>query len=223
MNLNQYNFGGELFRPTPEIRVEEGGKLCVVATSWGPRASGKKLSNNIIEFFNTANRDIEVTSPFQKLTCLSSQSNCLRTAVMLANDSSYREDNKNEYLSGLELFVSAKNESELSFVSIGQPHVLLLRNQNLVTLSSSMELSLDLITEPKTKTAPLPQNLLGLHSTSNFEVKSLKLKPKDQIILISRSVLPASLFEKTFSIDEVRLRLAKDNPAMPFWIGELTF
>ena len=61
------------------------------------------------------------------MTCLSPQANNLRAAVMLANDVIYREENKNEYQSGAEVFVFSRNATEVSFVQIGQPHVFLHR------------------------------------------------------------------------------------------------
>jgi hypothetical protein len=219
MKLEERSFGGDIFRPTPEIHIEDTGTLAIVATPWGQRASSKRLMQSIVDFFHSARTDAEVTSPFQRLSCLTSTGNSLRSALMMTNDLIYREDNKDEYLSGFELFAAARQNQELTWTTVGQPHVFLLRKKVFTALSVAVESSVD-----PTVQAPLPLQLLGLFSTSNFEVRTIKLQPEDKIVLLSRSQFPSDLFLGGTSeptLDSLSLKLAKDNSRMPFWLGIL--
>ena len=215
------SFGGKLFRPTPEVHFDPNGSLILVTTPWGQRSGAKRLNQSIIEFFHSSQADKEVTSPFQKLTCLSPQGNSLRTSVMLANDMLYREDNRGEYVSGVELFAASVYNHEFTWLSVGQPHVLLLREGRLNPLSVSIDASLSL-----SHLSPLPQNVLGVYSTSNFAVQSLRLQTGDQILLLSRTDLPAALFNaasKEQNLEGLSLALAKDDESSPFWLGIISF
>lgn len=225
MKISDRSFGGKLFRPTPETHFEPDGSLCLVSTPWGHRGSGKKLNQSIVDFFHSAATDKEVTSPFQKLTCLSPQGNHLRTAIMLANDLIYREDNSGEYVSGIELFAAALHNQEFTWASVGQPHVLLVRGGLLYLLSVSADATIDSLIN-QGGSVPLPHNMLGTYSTSNFGINSVKVIESDKILLISRATLPLALFQLpkgTQNLESVSLALAKDDEATPFWLGLLTF
>ena len=43
MTLEERSFSGKLFRPTPEVHIEEDGGFGVVATAWGNKQTAKKV------------------------------------------------------------------------------------------------------------------------------------------------------------------------------------
>ncbi len=138
------------------------------------------------------------------------------------NDIVYREENKNEYLSGAELFVFSRNANELCFVQVGQPHLFLNRkSQPLMPIGPQLDLSLEW--SPLTKPLPpLPHELLGLHSTSNFHVVSFRPMPGDELIFLSRPRLPVSFFQappEARRLESLTKILAADDPEEPFWLG----
>src|SRR5580700_8765484 len=102
MNLKERSYSGTMFRPAPEIYIEEDGSIGIIATPWGSRQAAKKIIDVLKDYILSARQDMEATSPFQLLTCLTPLANNLRVGVMLANDLLYREDNKAEYTTGVE-------------------------------------------------------------------------------------------------------------------------
>lgn len=219
MRIEERSYGGQLFRPKPEIHCEADGSLILVATAWGSKGAAKKMIQLIIDFYHSAHSDSEITSPFQKLADLSMTANNLRSAVMLASDTVVREDNKNEYLTGLELFAGAVVDGELNWVSVGQPHLLRLQSPQPHYLAVAVDSATDANLQ-----APLPNQFLGIYSPANFAVHSIKVHPQDRLALISRSYVPGEVFtlkSNQMNLENLSLTLAKNNPSLPFWIGIL--
>lgn len=224
MNIVERSYGGKFFRPQPEVLCEPGVGFCVVATPWGPRSSARRVIQLIQDFFLSARDDQESTSPFQKLSCLSPTANYLRTAIMLANDAVYNEDNKNEYQSGVEVFVCARVEQELIWTHIGQPHLFIVReSMPWISAGCAIDGSVDFSNQSKWLTA-LPQALLGAYSTTNFSIHSLRLHPNDKMVLMSRPYAPTQLLTippKDLNLERISQTLAKDDEDMPFWLAVL--
>ncbi len=225
MKFLERSYSGKYFRPTPEILCEPENGLLIITTPWGPRQGAKKISESIRDFLMSVIQDQEVTSPFQKLTCVSPMANNLRAAIMLANDMIYREENGSEYNSGYELCVLFWNRQECVWAQIGQPQIFLDRHPNYLTaLSSSTDLAGAHSADLKASLAPLPSQLLGLYSTSNFSVHGFKPLPGDQLILTSRSFITPYFLAATKNerrLEELSRRLSKDNVDMPFWLASL--
>jgi hypothetical protein len=225
MALQERSYSGQLFRPRPEIHTDND-RLLILATPWGPRSSAKKAIQVITDHFHATQQDHEATSPFHKLSCLSPLANNLRVAVKMANDLIYNEDNKNEYVSGLELLVIARNQYEMACVQIGMPMVLLDRPYRALT---PLCVQSDLATEfsfGSRLLAPLPHQLLGSESSSDFSVFSFRPAEQDRLVLISRSSLPASVYALhagSRNLDNISQLLANDDSDLPFWAGVLSF
>lgn len=222
MALHDRSYSGKLFRPTPEVHIEEDGSLGIIATPWGGRQGAKKVIDLMRDYVQSARQDMEATSPFQKLSCLSPLANNLRVGIMLANDALYREDNKNEYTSGVEVLAFAHSNRELAFAQVGLPHFLLAR-QGLpwIPLSVQIDLSTEL-SRPPHVLPPLPQNLLGLHPTSNMNIASFKTQAADRLIFLSHSVVSHPLYTHSFdnsTLEKVSVTLSQQYPDLPFWLG----
>lgn len=224
MELVSRSYSGNLFRPKPEVYCERDGMLCIVATPWGPRSAARKVVQTIQDFFLSAKADQEVTSPFQTLTCISPLANNLRVAIMLANDVIHREDNRNEYTAGVEVFACARSKHEVVWTQIGQPHVLLDRkNLPIVTLSSSLDSAFD-FSQGQRWLSPLPSMLLGTDPTSNFQIRAFRPQKDDRLLLASRSLLPNQLQQVARDrrdIETLTKELSFHDAQMPFWLGQL--
>lgn len=224
MRLEQRSYRSQTLRPKPEIHIEADGELSIIATPWGARSSAQKVIQTIQDFVLSARHDQEVTSPFQRLSCLSPLGNNLRIALMLANDVLFREDNKDEYTAGVETFAMVRSECEILWASIGFPQIFMSRQSTpLMPLSGCLDMSADL--SPSSQLLPpLPGQLIGLESTSNFSVQGLRPQQGDKIILLSRSSCPSDFYQiqnEHISLDGLSQALAEDNPEMPYWLGIL--
>jgi hypothetical protein len=224
MSLRERSYSGKLLRPAPEVHLEEDGSFGIIATPWGARGAGRKAINAIKDFVLSARQDLEATSPFQKLTCLSPIANNLRVAVMLANDMIYREDNKAEYTAGVEILAFSHSGGELAFAQVGYPHIYLARKSlPWIPLSVQIDLATEM-SEPPNLLPPLPQNLIGLHTTTNMNVSSFRTQPEDRLVLLSHSVVSHPVFTTSFAqttIEGVTETLSRQYPDLPFWLGVL--
>lgn len=222
MGFEERSYSGKLLRPAPEVHIEDDGTFGIVATPWGARGTGRKAIDAIKDFVLSARQDNEATSPFQKLTCLSPMANNLRVAVMLANDMIYREDNKSEYTAGVELLAFSQANGELAFAQVGYPALYLARrNLPWIPLSVQVDLSTEM-SEPPDVLPPLPQNLIGLHTTTNMNVSSFRTQPHDRLVLLSHSVASHPVFTNPFdqtTVEGVTETLSRRYPDLPFWLG----
>ena len=210
MALQERSYSGTQFRPTPEVHVQDDGAFGVIATPWGNRQSAKKVV------------DMEATSPFQKLTCLSPLANNLRAGIMLANDILYREENKAEHSTGVEILVFAQAQGELAFAQVGSPQFFLVRSGfPWIPVSVQIDLATELSVPPELL-APLPHNVLGLHTTSNMNVSSFKTQPLDRLIFLSHSIVSHPMCTLTYeeaTLETITTTLSKQYPDLPFWLG----
>ena len=220
--ISERSYSGKFFRPKPEVHCEEDGSLTIIATPWGNRSGAQKVISTIKDFFLSAIEDNDNTSPFEVLTYLSPTANNLRVSVMLANDSLYLEDNRNEYSSGVELIVIAKSENEIAYTCIGMPHIFIDRKGfPPLPLATGMDLALD-ISHKGHLLPPLPNDILGLASTSNFSVHSARVQKGDRFIAISRTTLPATFYDlphEQRQLNTIAEAFSKSDAESPFWIG----
>lgn len=225
MIFEERSYNTETFRPKPEVSKDSGSSLLLITTPWGPRSSAKKSIEVIQDHFHSSQNDQDVTSPFAKLTCLSPMSNDLRISIKLANDLIYNEENRDEYLSAVELFAMARGPNELSWVQIGNPFPLLDRpNQPLVALGSQLDLSSELY-RGEVLCPPLPSKTLGLDPTSDFEIHSIRPEKSDRIILLSHSMIPAEVYTLPYGqrgLNEISQLITEKTPNSPFWIASIT-
>lgn len=225
MILLDRSYSGRVFRPRPEIHCEPNGNLCVIATPWGSRGAARKVVQTIVDFFHSAHTDEEVTSPFQAMTCLSPMANNLRVSVMLANDVVFREENRSEYQVGVELFVAARSESDCVWTQVGGPHVLLDRKgYDLNCIGTCADLALA-HSDNEGMLSPLPGTFLGVASTTNFAVQSLRLTGDDRLVLVHRSIVPPKLLALSpadRNLQAMSTCLARQSADMPFWLGLLS-
>lgn len=224
MEFKERIFGGQQFRPRPEILFDQEGGLLLVTTPWGNRSAAEKVNSLVRDQFFSARADSEVTSPFDRLTCLTSVANDLRIALKLANDAIYNEDNRDEYVFGFEITAISIDAQEVTWVQTGMPALYLDRpNSCLLPIAGASDLSTE-FGHPKDLLAPLPSAVLGADPTSDFSIKTIRPQPQERLILVSRAFLPQSFFEIPFgsrTLENISQAFSEDNETMPFWIGEL--
>ncbi len=224
MKLLEQAYGGQIFRPTPEVFFEDKGTLCIAATPWGQRTAAKKAIEVVVDYFSSASTDWESTSPFDKILCLSPTANNLRAAVMLANEAIYSELNSSEYKSACEIFVGARIDNEFSFVQVGQPQVYLGQpGLPIQPLATGSDLS-TCLSPQGIQLPPVPRLLMGIEKSVNLTVQSYPLDKNNKVILLSRSLTPPrflSIEHFNISIDYLADSLIQQDERMPFWLGVL--
>lgn len=218
-------YSGKMFRPRPEIHLDPQTHLLIVATPWGVRSAARKVIDRMTDYLTLARDDREATSPFERLSCLSTQANNLRIAALLANEALYREENKQEYKAGVELFAGILEDNEFVWLQAGNPQVLLGRaERKFLPLGSQIDLAFDL-SPTGDLLPPLPTQLLGLDTSINMSINSFRAHSGDQLILLSHSHLPDTLFSmkgSEASLESISHTLAQSHPDLAYWLGILS-
>jgi hypothetical protein len=221
MKVNQRSYGGKIFRPKPLLHQEE--NLLVLASCWGVGDQTQRVVDEIVKYVTAATGDVEVTSPFEYLTCLSNQANYLRIATLLANDYVFRGENRAEYTSGYETLILLKNNNQLTWAHVGGPNVLIRRNKkSLVPLVTKYDLSVEFNNAPEAF-PPIPGQLLGLDSTCQIICGDSLIQSGDQLVLSSSSHLSPAFWleskESSLSLDKVTHWMTQEDPESPFWLA----
>ncbi len=220
MILESRSFIGDTFtRPTPEVFVDEVTGFCLVVTPWGMRSVIKQFQQTITDYYLSASKDVEITSPYPLLPHLSKPANDLRTAVMLAVQWLYTECNKNEYQCGVELFTVAQIDEQLLWIKCGNPHFIFCKKDyGMIPIAWDMSMPLQM---SKPEAPPLPTHLLGFYNNVDISVQEMKVQAKDKLILISRQSFDPSILKLTqeqWTLDDISRVLSQDSKE-PFWAG----
>lgn len=224
MKIVERSYSGKIFRPRPEVLLDESSQLFFVCTSWGQRSTAKKSIQVIKDYFMSLQQDKEVTSPFSRLSCLSPLANNLRIAIKLANDTIYNNENKNEYTTGIELFVLARAKFEVAWAQIGLPCPILIRSQiGLMPIGNTFDLSLE-HSVGRNLMSPLPNQLLGLDLFTDFSIQTFRPQTNDRLIVTSRSCIPPKVWQaqpQEQNLEYFSKIMSQAQSDLPFWIGLL--
>ncbi|MGE3975568.1 MAG: hypothetical protein AB7F59_13665 [Bdellovibrionales bacterium] len=220
--IQHRSYSGQLFRPKPEIFTSDDNKFIIVATPWGNRAAARKTVEIASDYLSTFFRDPEATSPFPKQADLSENSNAIQVAALLANDSLLKNENKDEYKAGVELFIASIHGEEVAYLQVGFPQVLLVRKDK-TPLPIGIHFDLSMENLDKTKSLhPLPDEYIGLTTVPRFHVQSFKRHKDDQLLMISHSWISKKVYQtksESFTTDSITHALSQENPDQPFWVG----
>lgn len=222
MKIQDRSYSTKLFRPKPQIHQEEDGSLIVIATSWGQPEHAERARDEVVKYVTAAKSDVEVTSPFEFLTCLSDEVNYVRTGVLIANDILYRGENRNEYFSGVELLAVFKRGPQVAWAQVGCPSLFIRRaRQGMQPLSVGQDLSAEMSTAEESL-PPLPAQLLGLDPTCYVQCGHTYVKEEDQLVLLASTAVSTSLWVQNFEdlqLSSITQKMIQENPDSPFWLG----
>lgn len=221
MNLKERSYSTKTLRPKPLIHKEDDGSLIVVATSWGQPEHAQRAIDEVVKYVSAAKADLEVTSPFEFLSCLSDEVNYVRTGILLANDLLYRGENRSEYFSGVEVMAIFKRGSQIAWAHVGCPSLFVQRKtQGLQPLSIGLDLSSE--TTPALDLPPLPAQLIGLDPTCHVQCGHIHVAESDQLVLLASSQIATTLWKKESSnvdLSKITSGMIQENPESPFWLG----
>ena len=222
MRLEERSYSSKTYRPRPAIYTEPDGSFLIVTTSWGSSEHAQRINDDIAKYVQAAKADVEVTSPFEFLTSLSSEANYLRIAALICNEQLYRGDNKNEYVAGLETLILLRQGSQMAYAQVGAPHLMIKKEgRPLSPISVSYESSLEMSGPDNIILPPLPQTLMGIDVNLNIRSGDFKVDDGDQLVLYAGSFWPESLWNASQSgnLQQLTQKMVQKNPEAPFWLG----
>ncbi len=222
MKLDFRSFSGKGLRPSPVV-TDSSGTISVV-TPWN---TSQNNAGNITRSFNTLydqlSQDKDSTQPFQKMISLSTNENNLRVTCMQINNNIFSQFNQNELQVGFEILFAVRTSTEFSFIQVGNPQVYLSRKNFPLQLIGHNSSSLADYSNSSIE-APLPHLLLGLFPDVQMHIRSIRLQPEDQIILLSRTFVPPEFLNcAEISLESLAETLSQDQSPESFWLGQITF
>jgi len=224
VKMHERSYSGRGARPKPLIHQEFDGQLWAIATSWGTPEAAQKVIDSAVKYVNAARGDVEVTSPFEFLTCHTSDANCLRVASLLANEGLFRIENKSEYTSFVEFVILLRNGRQISWVQCGAPQIFLKSpGRDLSPLALVRDQSQDL-SGLSFESALLPSLGLGLENSCSLNVGTCVMEEGDHLVLLSSAKTPRDLWSLTDSDMNLQKITEKISPQMdnqPFWLALL--
>jgi hypothetical protein len=221
MKIEERSYRAQSMRPRPTIYQDEVGETMMVMTSWGKDLGVKKVQEVAVDYLTAATSDVEVTIPFEYLSCLSTRANQLRIAGQLANDQLYRQENRIKYEVGVEFVSLSRDKNELAWVQVGMPNIILMRpGVGFIPISCSMDSSLDGNSVPEL--TPMPVAMLGLESSVNINTGSLRIFEGDRILLISGALIAPALWSEdatSASLQTLSAHMSNQWPTQAYWMG----
>lgn len=220
MKLEERSYSSKVVRPKPLVHVEEDGSLIVVATAWGQPEHAVRALEEVVKYVNAAKADVEVTSPFEFLSCLSDEVNYVRTGMFIANEVLYRGENRNQYFSGVEIMALFRRGSQIAWAHMGAPSLLIQRQgKALQPLSMGLDLSSEL-RQGQEVLPPLPAQLLGIDSSCDVHCGHVHVGPADRLVLLSSAQVSQSLWSsQDLNLAVVTQKMIQEEPDAPFWLG----
>jgi hypothetical protein len=221
ININERSYGGKKFRPKTQIFFDKSSQLLICVTPWGPSSIAEKVCEYIKNYMIMADEDSELTMVYAKKETLHQKGNTLRMAVIMASEKIYASFNKDEYIAGFEIFAAIPDGALWTYVSCGQPSLVLYR-ENLGIIPITHSVDLNILIPKQSILDPLPNNLLGLGQHPPIDYGSLSLQKNDRLALVSRTYLPNEFYkirDAEFNQEQISNVLAQDNQELPFWLG----
>ncbi len=224
MQLQERSYGGQLFRPRPEVFFSDDRRLCIVATPWGPAQAAKDFIDLVSQQMRDADNDPDKTVVFLKMDSLDLQENRLRMAILSAHEDIRDKYNDDGLSAGLEILCLIKNDKKVTWFQLGAPFTSILRHNTIIPIHHPIDLSFDF--SRNKVLPPLPKDLIGLPSHVHLEMGSFRADKDDRLMLISRSYVPHSLFLQEpaqITLESITKTLSEDHQDHPFWVGLLSF
>lgn len=212
MQFEERAYTGKSLRPKPIVLRDEGLGIVVVLTAWGNRDEMDRAQR----FFSDQVRSLESTehtAAFGRIESLSAKANQLRVACYLCHDFMFREINRLEFVSAVEVLALHLENNVLSWAQVGAPNLYLRRQNELQPLAVQLDLGWEF-----QQAVPLTSAALGLDPVINPQCGSMYLPPQSDLLLLSRSHMPGSLYANCpDNLASFSNAVAKADPEMPFW------
>lgn len=220
MNFSDIGYRGDFLQIPPQTRLNESAGLFLLGTSYGDPNLMNVLFDEWEREYLSANQDLDVTSPFPKLTVLDGVANRIYTTILFINEFIYNQYNRDEYTEGFELAVIQKFNSRLYWAQIGFPLMFLNTKENVIPIDSNFGF--------RSKTpnlAPnIPSALVGIERSINFKVETINIKGSEELFFVKSTTLPGEFYQQTHLSNEDLIKvLHKTAPNQGAWLGRLSF
>lgn len=209
-----YNVNG--LRPKPIVLFDQNIGFGSIAFSWGRSEDARRAQEIILNYVNSSLADIEVTSPFEFQLDLSKEANALRVGTLLANDDIYRQSNKMEWQSGLEIINFIIKKNQISWAQVGAPSLQLIqKNGQIIPLSVAFDFSKS---SSNSTNSILPIHLLGVERNCRLDCGEFYFEKTAKICFSTEHL---SRVSGEIRLEELSRQLIETKPQQSHWISLL--
>lgn len=214
-------YPGEVARPTVQYDLINQGAQVLVSSVWGAKQSQNILLDCANTFAEEIGTNTEVTLPPGEGFVLNFEGKKLKNIFLKANIEIYEKQNKPEYSSACEAALFSVTNQTLNWVQVGQPHILLWRDNKLHYLHTARDFSLDF-----KMPSPLPYELLGVQRSPELTFNTFSINEGDRFFLFTGAVVPNCFFTgKINALESLLTDLSKmaieEAPEKSFGLAEL--
>lgn len=220
MKFSEIGYRGKFLQLPPQSRVNPDSGTIMLGTSYGDPNLVETIFDEWDREYLSSNQDLDVTSPFPKLTCLDGMANRIYTTVLYLNDFIYNQYNKEEYTEAFEFLILQKFNSRLYWAQIGWPMMFL----NAGTQIRPLDSSIGFRSGTPDKAPNMPSNLMGIERSINFRIESVNLQPQEELFFIKANSIPTDFYQSLNRTNEELLKiLYQGHPEQGAWLGRVEF
>ena len=184
-------------------------QLIVFLRAWGSQEYNQKMIAEITHFLSTAQADVEITSPFDRIENNTTLANKVRISLLLAHDYFYKVENKSTLSVGFEAAVVMRSHQEIAWAAVGRFDIHKLSTQQQLMISSEGS--------DQDESILLPVELLGVEKNFNLRCGSLSIKNEEIVVAsVYQGLLTAF---KDSSASEWHVDV--DNQDATYWFSKL--
>lgn len=220
MIIDSFGYRGNFVFTPPQVYKDASEKLIIISTPYGHPEILDEAIERMISEFSAQMTDLDSTSPYAKLTCLTPIENNIYTSIQFLNDYLYSNNNKDKINFGCDLFCLFKHEKKIIFSQIGWPLTVLHQNNKNIPISS------DYSKKPNDldQGVYLPCHLVGLDSSINIKIQNIDLTKKNALLLLKSNETPDGLLTLYPSpLEKIAESFVSLNPNQGFWLGSIKF
>jgi hypothetical protein len=180
---------------SPGLHWRGDSEIQIGVRDWGSESIAESVTEEIASFLRSREADVDITTPFERLSCYSDLQNDLRQAVFLANEKIYVDLNSQIITAGCEMVSLARRGNEVGYALVGD-FVIFGKTRN-------DEIHL-LVAQEGSHTSFLPENLLGVDDRTHVVLGNLSTQDFHQIIVGCGDVSLALADRKIFQAQDLR-------------------
>lgn len=221
MIFSELGYRGDYIQIPPSHRLNSEAELFMMASSYGNPNLNEQIFEECEREYLSSNQDIDVTSPFPKLTCLDGVANRIYTTMLFLNDFIYSTYNKSSYSEAFEFLILQKVNSKIYWAQIGFPYLFLKNESCLLPL----DVNYGIRSYQEGISPNIPESLLGLENSLNIKVSSSVIDSKNnEVLFLKTKTINNSFYEGVQSNNEQMIKtLYKGNQSEGAWLGRISF
>ncbi len=210
-------YSGKYFQPKPHFEFIQNLDLLMVTINWSDPGAEAGVVESIKESLLNVSESTEITRVGKFVEPIQEENPQLFTAFKAANDQFQKKYNSQEYTAAMELLLIKKNNSNVFWIKVGGPSILVVKQNQVVCVEQGYSLSMQ-----NDQKIPIIPAGIGIDDFPPISQGSFRLAERESIVLLGRNYVPYQVFEqKSLDLNAWALEIAQEDPDQPFWLAAI--